>query len=886
MADLEARALDLFDEYVDLAPPQRSLALAGLQAREPALHDALLRLLAADTATHPLEGVAFDVVSEASGGSDPDDASERIGSRLGPWRIDRVLGTGGMGTVYEASRADGQYEKKVALKCMRAEMSSPALIDAFMRERNHLAQLDHPHIAPLLDGGIEADGRPWFAMRLVHGTAMDLWADQQRLPLGERVRLLLQACQALRYAHARGVLHQDIKPGNLLVSADGSVHLVDFGLSALAGGLHEMPRLAVSNGYTAPEVLSGAPASAASDIYSLGVMLYQLLVGEWPRPLLPLHASLIGVSSIAPAQAPSALAWSASPDSAGKRGRRDTKQLRKHLLGDLDAIALRSVATLPSARYASVDALVDDLERWLSRRPVIARGTHPVYVARRFLQRNALASALAGSVIVVAVAGVGTLGWLHHRDRQALRDTQAVSAVFEQTLGTVTLSGLADARPSSRHMLERAESSLRALPLHASPATKARALASLARSYAGLGDYAHALALAGEAHRLLSTTAADASDTQAMLAMLLNLQARHAEARDVATQALQSAPRRAAADPAALGLLVELARAHWGLAEYDAAFDALTFAQQGAMAASTRTALDMQVELLVLRSQWHLQLMDLAAADDDLQRAARTAYASAASLKDTVNEARIPLLLLQQRDAEATERAAALLDARRQRLGPDHPDTARSLRLQLEVAERSPDAAAITPAALGAAHRAILAAYGRRHPEYARQVMLEARVASRHEVRQGLALAREATLLFEQTRGPRHPATLAAKEELALALMAVARVAPAKDASASLGEAAGLLQEVIHAATQRHWPSPTARYALAQALLQRATLAGPTALADRRQAEGLLQDALVESSRHLGARHATTSAIREALVRGFQPEAAQALARAQASSPK
>ena len=196
MSDLEAHALDLFDKYVDLTPSQRSAALARLKDREPALHDALLRLLSADAATHPLEVAAFELLGEVSTKDDADDASMRVGNRLGPWRIDHVLGSGGMGTVYGASRADGQYEKQVALKCMRTEMSSPALIDAFMRERNHLAQLDHPHIAPLLDGGVEADGRPWFAMRLVHGTAMDLWADQQRLGLKERIHLLLQACQA------------------------------------------------------------------------------------------------------------------------------------------------------------------------------------------------------------------------------------------------------------------------------------------------------------------------------------------------------------------------------------------------------------------------------------------------------------------------------------------------------------------------------------------------------------------------------------------------------------------------------------------------------------------------------------------------------------------
>ena len=260
----DARALHLFDELLALSAGAREATLAALRHDDPEAHALLQSMLRADARRHlidqPWPGVPQ---GPAAAADDP-----RIGTRLGPWRIDHVLGSGGMGTVYGASRADGQYEKQVALKCMRTEMSSPALIDAFMRERNHLAQLDHPHIAPLLDGGVEADGRPWFAMRLVHGTAMDLWADQQRLGLKERIHLLLQACQALRYAHDRRVLHQDIKPGNLLVSTDGRVHLVDFGLSAVTGSLHGAvaPRVAVSNGYTAPEVLSGGAASVASDL--------------------------------------------------------------------------------------------------------------------------------------------------------------------------------------------------------------------------------------------------------------------------------------------------------------------------------------------------------------------------------------------------------------------------------------------------------------------------------------------------------------------------------------------------------------------------------------------------------------------------------------------
>ena len=581
MSDLEARALDLFDEYVELTPRRRADALAALRVREPALHDALRRLLQADAASYPLEGGALDALYAEHAGSDGDGIDPaslaRVGTMLGPWHIDRVLAQGGMGTVYEASRADGQYEKKVALKCIRAEMSSPVLVDAFMRERNHLAKLDHPNIAPLLDGGVEGDGRPWFAMRLVQGVSVDQWADQQRLDLGSRISLLLQACRALQYAHAHGVLHQDIKPGNLLVSPDGVVHLVDFGLSTLMSGREgdTAAPIAVSNGYTAPELLTGGAASVAADVHAIGVVLYQLLVDAWPRPLQPLHTRLSGIGT-GSAQAPSLLAATALPQVAYLRQCRDTRLLRRKLQGDLDAIALKCVALAPGDRYASVGALIDDLEYWLARRPVGARGAGRAYVLGRFFQRNALATLFAGSVMLSLAAGVGAFAWFHWRGQQEARDMQLVSTMFEQTLGAATLSGLAEARPSSRQLLEKTEAHLRALPPQSSPVIRARALTSLARSYAVLGDYAHALSLASQANRLLTDSPAHQSETQATLATLLNLQARHAEARDVATQSLrQSTSARPTADITTLNLLTELARAHWGLSEHDAAFNAL-----------------------------------------------------------------------------------------------------------------------------------------------------------------------------------------------------------------------------------------------------------------------------------------------------------------------
>ncbi|TQM16697.1 serine/threonine-protein kinase [Pseudoxanthomonas sp. 3HH-4] len=883
MSDLEARAFDLFDEYVELTPRQRADALAALRAREPALHDALQRLLQADAASYPLDGGALDALyaehaGSDGGGIDPSSLA-RVGTLLGPWHIDRVLAQGGMGTVYEASRADGQYEKKVALKCIRAEMSSPVLVDAFMRERNHLAKLDHPNIAPLLDGGVEGDGRPWFAMRLVRGVSVDQWADQQRLDLASRVSLLLQASRALQYAHAHGVLHQDIKPGNLLVSPDGVVHLVDFGLSTLMSGREGDPSapIAVSDGYTAPELLTGGAASVAADVHAMGVVLYQLLVDAWPRPLQPLHTQLTGIGARS-AHAPSMLAATALPQVAYLRQCRDTRMLRRKLQGDLDAIALKCVALAPGDRYASVGALIEDLECWLSRRPVGARGAGRAYVLGRFFRRNALPTLLAGSVMLTMAAAAGAFAWLHWRDQQEARDMQLVSTMFEQTLGAATLSGLAEARPSSRQLLEKTEAHLRALPPQSSPVIRARALTSLARSYAVLGDYAHALSLASQANRLLTDSPAHQSETQATLATLLNLQARHAEARDVATQSLrQSTSVRPTADSTTLNLLTELARAHWGLTEHDAAFDALGFAQNVAAGLRSQPALDTQVELSILRAQWHLQLMDLVEAGRELDAATALAREASPSLADNVNEARLSLLLLKEDHGQARQVAEALLASRRQRLGLEHPDTARSSRLRLEVLERQAEAD-IPPSALRETHGAILTAYGTAHPEYARQLLLEARLQRRHDVSKSVSLSGEAVQLLERILGPRHPTTLAAKEEQAQTLIQLASAQSGPSQEASLTHAISMLQEVVHATRQRQQPSPSAKYLLAQALLLRAANGTPDAATDLRRAEALLQDALVEASRQLGPRHAVTVRIRNALVGNFLPASRSAQA--------
>lgn len=262
MSSQASRALALFDTYIGMSPGQRRRALADLRREDPGVHDALASLLASDDALHGVAGLQHVLDSPpeallARHAGDDDHPDPRIGTRKGPWRIERMIGAGGMGTVYEAWRDDGQYRQRVALKCIRLELASERVLEGFRREREILAGLDHPNIATLFDGGVDEDGAPWFAMRYIQGAPIDEWCDQRELPLGARVTLLIRACDALAYAHGRMVLHQDIKPSNLLIAEDGQLQLLDFGLAASLSAGEHMPRIAISEGYTAPEAVSG-----------------------------------------------------------------------------------------------------------------------------------------------------------------------------------------------------------------------------------------------------------------------------------------------------------------------------------------------------------------------------------------------------------------------------------------------------------------------------------------------------------------------------------------------------------------------------------------------------------------------------------------------------
>ena len=322
------------------------------------------------------------------------------GTRLGPWRIALPIDRGGMGEVYRAERADGQFEQRVAIKLMRAD--APQLLARFQAERQIVARLDHPGIARLLDGDVSPDGRPYMVMELVQGQQLMDWCREQACPLERRLELFDAICDAVAYAHRNLVVHRDIKPANVLVGADGRPKLLDFGIARLLDGPvgNATQESLLTPGYAAPEQLSGGPITTAADVYALGLLLHELLCGRPARAVqgLSLAAAMHQVLH-ADVQAPSRVARSEpAPPVPAQR-----------IAGDLDAIVAKALRPEPEQRYLSVDALRADLERHRLHLPVQARRGSWSYVALRALRRHrgsAIAGALVLLVLLVGTAGV------------------------------------------------------------------------------------------------------------------------------------------------------------------------------------------------------------------------------------------------------------------------------------------------------------------------------------------------------------------------------------------------------------------------------------------------------------------------------------------------
>ena len=494
-------AMQQFDAWLALPEAERANWLAALAAHNPNVHARVTALIGAD---RDAEAASFLHAQPAPAGSLLDDAPEPTlaGRRLGPWQIDRLIGTGGMGQVWLARRTDGLYEGLAAIKLMRLAATDAGANARFAREGQLLGRLNHPNIARLLDAGVTESGERYLVLEYVDGERIDRYADAHTLTVAQRVNLFIAVCEAVAHAHENLVVHRDLKPSNIFVTASGQVKLLDFGVAKLladeagSGGLGshsgEASELTTSAGaaltpqYASPEQLSGGTVTTATDVYGLGMVLYGLLggsrpfgeaVGPTPMPTPLRGARLSGLSGLSGLRDAPRPLWALPADAevaqriAAARGS-SVAALRKALHGDVAVVIGKAIKAEAAERYRSVPDFADDLQRTLDQRPISARPDSAAYHARKFMRRHWFGAG-AAALIVLAVAGgvAGTLAKQREAEREARRAVAVkgfLVNLFEQARTTVQSGGLQVREATVNDLLaagaERVDSAFAAQP--------------------------------------------------------------------------------------------------------------------------------------------------------------------------------------------------------------------------------------------------------------------------------------------------------------------------------------------------------------------------------------------------------------------------------------
>ena len=429
--ELGREALAFFERLLELSSPDREEELGRLAESRPDLHSQVLGLLKADQLADVSGFLGADAVMDASS-YDSDADKLKTGMRFGAYELDRQLGSGGMGDVWLARRFDGRFEGLVAVKVLHAHVAQRAARERFLREVRILAQLSHPNIARLLDAGATETGVLYFVLEYIEGEPVDRWCDARALGISSRLAVFRQICAAVAYLHTQLVVHRDLKPANILVTPQGQVKLLDFGVAKLLeagqpGEETELTQLggrALTPDYAAPEQILGAPISTATDVHALGVLLYLLLSGRKPYQRQQMTFRELEHDVLSNDAAPLSVTVPADEDSQRVADRRGltTQKLKRALAGDLQNIVGKAMRKEPERRYANVEQLAADVQRYLEGRPVLAAPDTWAYRTGKFVRRHALSlGATVGSVLLLAAFAVAMYLQAERTKRERLR---------------------------------------------------------------------------------------------------------------------------------------------------------------------------------------------------------------------------------------------------------------------------------------------------------------------------------------------------------------------------------------------------------------------------------------------------------------------------------
>ncbi len=514
----------ILDQVLEVAPEARTALLEEVCGDDSELRNEVEVLLAADAQAEaggfmgaPAPEYAATLVREVGDASISPSEDRLEGNRIGPYQIIRQVGSGGMGAVFLAERADGQFDQHVALKIVRRDLDTQDLLQRFLQERQILARFEHPNIARLLDGGVTKSGVPYFAMEYVKGTQITTYADAECLNIDDRLRLFLDVCGAVHYAHRNLIVHRDLKPSNILVTEEGQIKLLDFGIAKPvppdatkeSASLTQAGERVMTPAYAAPEQVRGDPVTTAADVYSLGVTLFELLTGHLPVNLASrtgsIDQAILEEEPLRPSLAierneefqRDGVTHRVTPQSVSRARSAQVEQLSRRLEGDLDNILLVALRKEPNRRYSSAEALAEDIRRNLAGWPVTARKDTLGYRLHKFVLRNSIGVAAGSLIILSLLLGLGGTAW------QARVASQEATKLAEVKDFLVNLFEVSDPDESkgktitARELLDQGADRVER-ELANQPELKSEMTALLADVYQKLGVYERAEALSSQ----------------------------------------------------------------------------------------------------------------------------------------------------------------------------------------------------------------------------------------------------------------------------------------------------------------------------------------------------------------------------------------------------